>query len=47
VLTKYQVAEIETLKTKVKQYSDYDEIKRELEIMKVSSILGVKPRGLR
>lgn len=30
-----QVGEIESLKVKVKQYSDYDEIKRELEIMKV------------
>ncbi|KLT45785.1 putative Golgi vesicle transport-related protein [Cutaneotrichosporon oleaginosum] len=29
-----QAAEIENLRTKAKQYSDYDEIKRELEIMK-------------
>lgn len=28
-------AELETLREKVKQYSDYDEVKRELEIMKV------------
>jgi len=31
-----QTAKVDSLKTKVKQYSDYDEIKRELEIMKVS-----------
>lgn len=31
-----QTAEIENLRSKAKQYSDYDEIKRELEIMKVS-----------
>jgi homeobox protein cut-like len=31
-----QAAEIDNLRTKVKQYADYDEIKRELEIMKVS-----------
>lgn len=31
-----QAAEIENLRTKVKQYGDYDELKRELEIMKVS-----------
>lgn len=30
-----QAAEINSLRTKVKQFSDYDEIKRELEIMKV------------
>lgn len=30
-----QAAEIDSLRTKVKQFSDYDEIKRELEIMKV------------
>lgn len=30
-----QVEEIEQQKQKLKQYSDYDEIKRELEIMKV------------
>ncbi|RSH91821.1 hypothetical protein EHS25_009191 [Saitozyma podzolica] len=35
-----QVAEIETLKSKVKQYSDYDEIKRELEIMKFVEFSG-------
>lgn len=28
-------AELDTLREKVKQYSDYDEVKRELEIMKV------------
>lgn len=32
-----QNGEIETLREKVKQFSDYDEIKRELEIMKVRS----------
>ncbi|EKC99410.1 vacuole transport-related protein [Trichosporon asahii var. asahii CBS 8904] len=31
-----QAAEIENLRAKVKQYSDYDELKRELEIMKFS-----------
>ena len=30
-----KVAEIEQLKQRLKQYDDYDEIKRELEIMKV------------
>lgn len=38
ILTKIfstQVAEVDQLKTKIKQYSDYDEIKRELDIMKV------------
>lgn len=34
-----QAAEIENLRTKAKQYSDYDEIKRELEIMKVAEVL--------
>lgn len=29
--------EIEELKERVKQYVDYDEVKRELEIMKVST----------
>jgi homeobox protein cut-like len=33
-----QSAEIESLKSKVKQFGDYDEIKRELEIMKVSPL---------
>lgn len=31
-----QVAEVDNLKQRLKQYNDYDEIKRELEIMKVS-----------
>jgi len=31
-----QASEIETLRSKVKQFGDYDEMKRELEIMKVS-----------
>lgn len=30
-----QASEIEQLRNKLRQYSDYDEIKRELEIMKV------------
>ena len=30
-----QSIEIEQLRAKLKQYSDYDELKRELEIMKV------------
>jgi homeobox protein cut-like len=34
-----QAAEIEQLKTRLKQYGDYDEIKRELEIMKVHKSL--------
>jgi len=33
-----QKAEIDSLRSRVKQYSDYDELKRELEIMKVISI---------
>lgn len=32
-----QALEIESLRSKVKQFGDYDEIKRELEIMKVGS----------
>jgi len=32
-----QNAELETLKNKLRQYHDYDEIKRELEIMKVTN----------
>ncbi|WWC64644.1 uncharacterized protein I303_107255 [Kwoniella dejecticola CBS 10117] len=35
-----QTTEIQSLKTKVKQYSDYDEIKRELEIMKYVEFSG-------
>ncbi|WOO82006.1 Protein CASP [Vanrija pseudolonga] len=35
-----QATEIENLRTKVKQYSDYDEIKRELEIMKFVEFSG-------
>ncbi|WVR00235.1 hypothetical protein IAU59_007377 [Kwoniella sp. CBS 9459] len=35
-----QSAEIQSLKAKVKQYSDYDEIKRELEIMKFVEFSG-------
>ncbi|WWD19588.1 hypothetical protein CI109_104049 [Kwoniella shandongensis] len=35
-----QTAEIESLKTKVRQYSDYDELKRELEIMKYVEFSG-------
>ncbi|KAK8853171.1 hypothetical protein IAR55_003872 [Kwoniella newhampshirensis] len=35
-----QSVEIESLKSKVKQYSDYDEIKRELEIMKYVEFSG-------
>ena len=33
-----KTTEIEGLKAKAKQYVDYDDIKRELEIMKVSCI---------
>ena len=33
-----QATEIENLKSKVKQFGDYDEIKRELEIMKVNPL---------
>lgn len=36
-----KVEEIEQLKQKLKQYHDYDEIKRELEIMKVNRVLEV------
>ncbi|RXK36992.1 homeobox protein cut-like [Tremella mesenterica] len=35
-----QAAEVEQLKSKVKQYSDYDEVKRELEIMKYVEFSG-------
>lgn len=35
-----QAAEIEHLKTRLKQYSNYEEIKRELYILKVRRILG-------
>ncbi|KAK1922128.1 CASP C terminal-domain-containing protein [Papiliotrema laurentii] len=35
-----QAAEIESLKAKVKQFGDYDEIKRELEIMKYVEFSG-------
>lgn len=31
-----QASEIENLKARLKQYADYDEIKRELGIMKVA-----------
>ena len=40
VLTE-QGIEIENLKARVKQYADYDEIKRELGIMKVCSSVEV------
>ena len=36
-----QVAEVDQLKTRLKQYADYDEIKRELDIMKVRTCLGL------
>ncbi|KAG8863525.1 hypothetical protein FRB96_008265 [Tulasnella sp. 330] len=35
-----KTAEIETLKQRIKQYSDYDEIKRELDIMKYVEFSG-------
>ena len=35
-----QTTEVDQLKSKVKQYADYDEIKRELEIMKVRDMPG-------
>lgn len=44
-LTKEKTAkakEVEELKERVKQFADYDEVKRELEIMKVSLSLGVR-----
>jgi hypothetical protein len=34
----HQAAEIENLKIRLKQYADYDEIKRELGIMKVAKL---------
>lgn len=37
-----QATEIENLRAKVKQYSDYDELKRELEIMKVGTLLAYR-----
>ena len=36
-----QTAETEQLRQKLKQYADYDEIKRELEIMKVYALLAL------
>lgn len=33
-----QSAEVDQLKSKLRQYDDYDEIKRELEIMKVCGL---------
>ena len=36
-----QVTEADQLRQKIKSYSNYDEIKRELEIMKVSQITTV------
>ena len=33
-----QTSEIENLKQKIRNYGDYDEIKRELEIMKVYTL---------
>ncbi|GLB37586.1 putative CASP C terminal [Lyophyllum shimeji] len=36
-----KVAEVDQLKQKMKQYSDYDEIKRELEIMKYVEFAGL------
>lgn len=38
VLTDIKSAETEQLRTKLKKLGDYDEIKRELEIMKVNPI---------
>jgi predicted RNase H-like nuclease (RuvC/YqgF family) len=40
-------AEIEQLRGKAKQYVDYDEIKRELEIMKVCRVYLTLPGLLR
>ncbi|ORY33495.1 putative Golgi vesicle transport-related protein [Naematelia encephala] len=40
-----QAAEIDSLKTRVKQYADYDEIKRELEIMKYVEFSGADFEG--
>ncbi|KAI0789119.1 CASP C terminal-domain-containing protein [Abortiporus biennis] len=37
-----KTSEIELLKTKLKQYNDYDEIKRELEIMKYVEFAGLE-----
>ncbi|RDX55044.1 hypothetical protein OH76DRAFT_1397388 [Lentinus brumalis] len=37
-----KAAEVDQLKTKLKQYSDYDEIKRELEIMKEVEFAGLE-----
>ena len=36
-----QSSEVDQLRYKLKQLDDYDEIKRELEIMKVSSLLSI------
>jgi homeobox protein cut-like len=35
-------SELESLREKVKQYSDYDEVKRELEIMKVYQLTALE-----
>jgi homeobox protein cut-like len=46
-LTKEKTAkakEVEDLKERVKQFADYDEVKRELEIMKVSFSSGVRAK---
>ena len=37
-----QNAEAESLKTRLKRYADYDEVKRELEIMKVNAFVSCK-----
>ncbi|KAI0780119.1 CASP C terminal-domain-containing protein [Fomes fomentarius] len=37
-----KVAEVDQLKSKLKQYADYDEIKRELEIMKYVEFAGLE-----
>jgi homeobox protein cut-like len=37
-----KVAEIEHLKLRLKQHHDYDEIKRELEIMKVTRFKAIR-----
>ena len=38
IYRQYTSLEVDQLRQKLKQYSDYDEIKRELEIMKVRDI---------
>lgn len=39
-----QTSDVDQLKQKLRQYQDYDEIKRELEIMKARRLFLFEPR---